>query len=77
MKYSLAFICRLPDGFTMLFNLTHVYLNDTFLDFLPANIGRYVLKYIFTSHYVSFYFVIFQNDLVLSDSKKLCTVFCF
>ena len=32
---------RLPDGFTMLLNLTNVYLNDTFLDFLPANIGRY------------------------------------
>ena len=37
------FSYRLPDGFTMLLSLTHVYLNDTFLDFLPANIGRYVL----------------------------------
>ena len=26
----------------MLLNLTHVFLNDTFLDFLPANIGRMV-----------------------------------
>ncbi len=31
---------RLPDGFTLLLNLTYVSLNDTFLEFLPANIGR-------------------------------------
>nr|XP_006819738.1 PREDICTED: protein LAP2-like [Saccoglossus kowalevskii] len=32
----------LPDGFTQLLNLTHLYLNDTFLDYLPANFGRLV-----------------------------------
>ena len=31
---------RVPDGFTQLLNLTHVYLNDAFLDRLPSNFGR-------------------------------------
>jgi hypothetical protein len=31
----------LPDGFTQLLNLTQLYLNDTFLDYLPGNFGRY------------------------------------
>ena len=31
---------RLPDGFTQLLNVTHLYLNDTFLDYLPGNFGR-------------------------------------
>lgn len=31
---------RLPDGFTSLVNLSELYLNDTFLDFLPASFGR-------------------------------------
>lgn len=32
---------RLPEGFTQLINLEELYLNDTFLEFLPANFGRY------------------------------------
>ena len=31
---------RLPDGFTQLINLNELYLNDTFLEYLPANFGR-------------------------------------
>ncbi|GAB1288274.1 Leucine-rich repeat-containing protein 7 [Apodemus speciosus] len=31
---------KLPDGFTQLLNLTQLYLNDAFLEFLPANFGR-------------------------------------
>lgn len=31
---------RLPDGFTQLINLQELYLNDTFLEYLPANFGR-------------------------------------
>ena len=46
-RYIFLFSYRLPDGFTMLLSLTHVYLNDTFLDFLPANIGRYVVLFDF------------------------------
>ena len=46
-RYMFLFSYRLPDGFTMLLSLTHVYLNDTFLDFLPANIGRYVVLFDF------------------------------
>ncbi|XP_009583230.1 PREDICTED: protein LAP2, partial [Fulmarus glacialis] len=30
----------LPDGFSQLLNLTQLYLNDAFLEFLPANFGR-------------------------------------
>ncbi|KAL8581407.1 hypothetical protein ACOMHN_004292 [Nucella lapillus] len=33
---------RLPEGFTQLQNLTHLYLNDTFLDYLPGSFGRLV-----------------------------------
>ncbi|KAH9523504.1 hypothetical protein Btru_040175 [Bulinus truncatus] len=33
---------KLPEGFTQLSNLTHLYLNDTFLDFLPGSFGRMV-----------------------------------
>ncbi|KAF7253727.1 Leucine-rich repeat-containing protein 7 [Varanus komodoensis] len=33
---------KLPDGFTQLLNLTQLYLNDAFLEFLPANFGRLV-----------------------------------
>ena len=33
---------KLPDGFTQLINLNELYLNDTFLEYLPANFGRYV-----------------------------------
>lgn len=31
---------RLPDGFTQLLNLTQLFLNDAFLEYLPANFGR-------------------------------------
>ena len=31
---------KLPDGFTQLLSLTQLYLNDTFLEYLPANFGR-------------------------------------
>lgn len=31
---------RLPDALTQLVNLNELYLNDTLLDFLPANFGR-------------------------------------
>ena len=34
------FLHRVPGGFTQLLNLTHVYLNDAFLDRLPSNFGR-------------------------------------
>ena len=33
--------CRLPEGFTQLLNLTELYLNDTFLDYLPGSFGRW------------------------------------
>ena len=33
---------RLPEGFTQLHQLTELYLNDAFLDFLPGSFGRYV-----------------------------------
>ncbi|GCB77645.1 hypothetical protein scyTo_0015695 [Scyliorhinus torazame] len=33
-------ISKLPDGFTQLLNLMQLYLNDAFLEFLPANFGR-------------------------------------
>uniref|UniRef100_A0A669PZZ0 Leucine-rich repeat-containing protein 7 n=1 Tax=Phasianus colchicus TaxID=9054 RepID=A0A669PZZ0_PHACC len=32
-------VSKLPDGFTQLLNLTQLYLNDAFLEFLPANFG--------------------------------------
>ncbi len=41
--------CRLPEGFTQLLNLTELYLNDTFLDYLPGSFGRYVQHYIFNT----------------------------
>uniref|UniRef100_A0A3Q0RLQ0 Leucine rich repeat containing 7 n=1 Tax=Amphilophus citrinellus TaxID=61819 RepID=A0A3Q0RLQ0_AMPCI len=31
---------QLPDGFTQLLNLTQLFLNDAFLEYLPANFGR-------------------------------------
>uniref|UniRef100_A0A2K6FXK6 Leucine-rich repeat-containing protein 7 n=1 Tax=Propithecus coquereli TaxID=379532 RepID=A0A2K6FXK6_PROCO len=37
-------ISKLPDGFTQLLNLTQLYLNDAFLEFLPANFGRSMHK---------------------------------
>uniref|UniRef100_A0A3B4D3U8 Disease resistance R13L4/SHOC-2-like LRR domain-containing protein n=1 Tax=Pygocentrus nattereri TaxID=42514 RepID=A0A3B4D3U8_PYGNA len=33
-------ITKLPDGFTQLLNLTQLFLNDAFLEYLPANFGR-------------------------------------
>uniref|UniRef100_A0A8C9L6N4 PDZ domain-containing protein n=1 Tax=Pavo cristatus TaxID=9049 RepID=A0A8C9L6N4_PAVCR len=35
-------VSKLPDGFTQLLNLTQLYLNDAFLEFLPANFGRII-----------------------------------
>jgi len=37
-----ALLClhRLPEGFTQLLSLTQLYLNDAFLEFLPASFGR-------------------------------------
>ena len=35
------FVFRIPDSFTQLLNLTHLYLNDAFLDCLPSNFGRW------------------------------------
>uniref|UniRef100_A0A8C3LNM4 Leucine-rich repeat-containing protein 7 n=1 Tax=Chrysolophus pictus TaxID=9089 RepID=A0A8C3LNM4_CHRPC len=35
-------VSKLPDGFTQLLNLTQLYLNDAFLEFLPANFGSSV-----------------------------------
>uniref|UniRef100_A0A3P8RG83 PDZ domain-containing protein n=1 Tax=Astatotilapia calliptera TaxID=8154 RepID=A0A3P8RG83_ASTCA len=32
-------ITKLPDGFTQLLNLTQLFLNDAFLEYLPANFG--------------------------------------
>ena len=49
--------CRLPEGFTQLQNLTHLYLNDTFLDYLPGSFGRWVFQHSqarITSHTPSF-----------------------
>lgn len=37
-----VFFVRLPDGFTQLLSLTQLYLNDAFLEFLPASFGRSV-----------------------------------
>lgn len=33
-------VFRLPEGFTQLMSLTQLYLNDAFLEFLPASFGR-------------------------------------
>lgn len=33
-------IGRLPEGFMMLINLRELYLNDTFLEYLPGSFGR-------------------------------------
>uniref|UniRef100_A0A8C2L139 Leucine rich repeat containing 7 n=1 Tax=Cyprinus carpio TaxID=7962 RepID=A0A8C2L139_CYPCA len=33
-------IAKLPDGFTQLLSLTQLFLNDAFLEYLPANFGR-------------------------------------
>lgn len=33
-------VFRLPEGFTQLLSLTQLYLNDAFLEFLPASFGR-------------------------------------
>lgn len=33
---------RLPEGFTQLLSLTQLYVNDAFLEFLPASFGRWV-----------------------------------
>jgi hypothetical protein len=33
-------IGRLPEGFMMLISLSELYLNDTFLEFLPGSFGR-------------------------------------
>lgn len=35
-------VVRLPEGFTQLLSLTQLYLNDAFLEFLPASFGRSV-----------------------------------
>uniref|UniRef100_A0A3B4U6N8 Erbb2 interacting protein n=1 Tax=Seriola dumerili TaxID=41447 RepID=A0A3B4U6N8_SERDU len=35
-------ISKLPEGFTQLLSLTQLYLNDAFLEFLPASFGRSV-----------------------------------
>nr|XP_045249726.1 erbin isoform X1 [Macaca fascicularis]XP_045249727.1 erbin isoform X1 [Macaca fascicularis] len=40
-------ISKLPDGFSQLLNLTQLYLNDAFLEFLPANFGRYVICFLY------------------------------
>lgn len=32
--------CSLPEGFITLINLTELYLNDTFLEYLPGSFGR-------------------------------------
>lgn len=39
MGNNVAFF-RLPEGFTQLLSLTQLYLNDAFLEFLPASFGR-------------------------------------
>lgn len=31
---------RLPDALTQLINLQELYLNDAFLEYLPANFGK-------------------------------------
>ncbi|XP_074666945.1 uncharacterized protein LOC141917561 isoform X6 [Strix aluco] len=36
-------ISKLPDGFSQLLNLTQLYLNDAFLEFLPANFGSWCI----------------------------------
>ena len=33
-------ISKLPESFTQLVSLEELYLNDTLLEFLPANLGR-------------------------------------
>lgn len=38
---TIFFICRLPEGFTQLRNLTNLGLNDISLMRLPPDIGRY------------------------------------
>ena len=41
VKWLIIFV-RLPEGFTQLHQLTELYLNDAFLDFLPGSFGRLV-----------------------------------
>lgn len=41
-------VVRLPEGFTQLLSLTQLYLNDAFLEFLPASFGRSVCCPIWT-----------------------------
>lgn len=42
VHWPLLFLyCRLPEGLTQLGNLTQLYLNDTFLDYLPGTFGRW------------------------------------
>lgn len=43
---TVFFICRLPEGFTQLRNLTHLGLNDISLMRLPPDIGRYGSEFI-------------------------------
>lgn len=37
---------RLPDALTQLINLQELYLNDAFLEYLPANFGKYRFNYL-------------------------------
>ena len=37
---TLYHLFRLPEGFTQLLSLSELYLNDTFLDYLPGSFGR-------------------------------------
>lgn len=41
---------RLPEGFTQLLNLTELYLNDTFLDYLPGSFGRWEMCIYYFCH---------------------------
>ena len=39
--------CRLPDGLFTLSSLTHLVLNETFLECLPENMGKLVVLFSF------------------------------
>ena len=42
LEASMNPIGRLPEGLMMLINLKELYLNDTFLEYLPGSFGKYI-----------------------------------
>uniref|UniRef100_A0AAX7VXD3 PDZ domain-containing protein n=1 Tax=Astatotilapia calliptera TaxID=8154 RepID=A0AAX7VXD3_ASTCA len=66
-------ISKLPEGFTQLLSLTQLYLNDAFLEFLPASFGRSVSSLVSCSQLRAFSFLHVQPEVVewLTGLKEL------